>query len=115
MNSHRFLLGALWAALSIQGAVAALSQLAFPTVEGYGRFATGGRGGDVYQVTQLGDAGPGSLRAGIENADGPRTIVFTVSGTIQLKRPVRVQNQRGLTIAGQTAPGDGITLRDQTF
>lgn len=90
-------------------------QLAFPGAEGYGRFAKGGRGGDVYIVTQLDDDGPGSLRAGIKTAKGPRTIVFAVSGTIRLKSPLRVEGLDGLTIAGQTAPGDGITLRDHTF
>lgn len=90
-------------------------QLAFPSAEGYGRFAQGGRGGRVIAVTNLNDSGPGSLRAAVE-AEGPRTVVFHVSGRIKLasKLVVRRANSR-LTIAGQTAPGLGICISDYNF
>jgi len=84
-------------------------RIAFPGAEGWGRFAIGGRGGRVIEVTNLNDAGPGSLRAAVE-ADGPRTVVFAVSGLITLESKLPVRNPY-LTIAGQTAPGKGITVR----
>jgi hypothetical protein len=87
--------------------------VAFPGAEGAGAYSLGGRGGRVLRVTNLEDSGPGSLRAAVE-AEGPRTVIFDVGGTIALRTPLRVREGR-VTIAGQTAPGGGITLRDQPF
>lgn len=83
--------------------------IAFPGAEGFGRYATGGRGGRVVVVTTLQDGGPGSLREAL-NVKGPRIIVFAVSGTIHLNAPLSVKAHT--TLAGQTAPGDGICLAD---
>ncbi|WP_170863166.1 PKD domain-containing protein [Pseudozobellia thermophila] len=86
---------------------------AFPTAEGFGKNATGGRGGIVVEVTNLNDSGPGSLRYALEEIREPRTIVFKVGGTINAKSNLPIYAGRGnVTIAGQTAPGGGILIRN---
>lgn len=88
---------------------------AFPGAEGFGKYATGGRGGDVYHVTSLNDDGkPGTLRHGLDTASGPRTIVFDTGGYIKLRKAIGVTHPN-ITIAGQTAPGGGIGLTGKKF
>jgi hypothetical protein len=86
--------------------------IAFPGAEGYGRFARGGRGGIVIEVTNTNDSGPGSLRDALLGNYGPRTVVFTTSGLITLESDVIINiNTPYITLAGQTAPGKGICTR----
>jgi hypothetical protein len=103
---------AAWVAAIILSIATAFSAYArdipaFPGAEGYGSVTPGGRGGKVIAVTNLNASGPGSLQAACE-AEGPRIVVFKVAGTIE--GTVSIRNDF-ITIAGQTAPGDGITIK----
>jgi hypothetical protein len=100
--------------VTTKGAIWSFSprRLAFPGAEGYGRFSRGGRGGKVIEVTNLLDSDPpvvGSYRYAIEQETGPRTVVFRVGGFIPLVKACLVSNGE-ITVAGQTAPGDGICI-----
>jgi pectate lyase len=104
------LLGVL--ALLVFGApqlIPSANAAAFPGAAGFGTGTPGGRGGRVIFVTNLNDSGAGSFRAACE-ASGPRIIIFRTGGTIRLSDSIRIRNPY-VTIAAQTAPGDGISLR----
>ena len=84
---------------------------AFPGADGFGAAASGGRAGAVYHVANLDNDGPGSLRYGIETANSPLTIVFDISGNIELTNYLRIRTPN-MTIAGQTAPGTGVCIQN---
>jgi hypothetical protein len=101
---HPFIICAIFASSAIADEIPA-----FPGAEGEGANTPGGRGGTVFLVTSLEDAGPGSLREACE-AEGPRIIIINVNGIIELESPIDIANPF-VTVAGQKAPGDGICLK----
>jgi hypothetical protein len=110
----RFILAGFGLLLLLLDAVTSARDIpAFPGAEGFGANTPGGRGGKVIPVENLNDSGPGSLRAACDT-EGPRIVVFRVGGIIDLKKEIKV-SKPFLTIAGQTAPGDGICLRNCEF
>src|SRR5262245_9845838 len=104
------LLALAFALASLPGSALAIP--AFPGCEGFGCETPGGRKGRVIAVTSLADSGPGTLRAALE-ARGPRTVVLRVAGIVTLERPI-VVSSGFLTVAGQTAPGSGLLVRNKT-
>lgn len=113
MGKHDAIVSLACFSLLLAGPAAARDIPAFPGAEGFGAMAVGGRGGKVIFVTNLNDRGPGSFREACMTK-GPRVVVFRVGGLITLESPLRV-TEPYITIAGQTAPGDGICLRSELF
>jgi len=113
MSFKRYLYILLFASFFLLSKTAHAAIPAFPGAEGFGAGTPGGRGGKVYEVTNLNDSGPGSLRACAESS-GPRICVFRTGGTIDMRSAIRIENPY-ITIAGQTAPGGGILIKGKRF
>ncbi|MCS4434334.1 fibronectin type III domain-containing protein [Aquiflexum gelatinilyticum] len=106
---YYFFWSILLSSFLLSSALLAQNILAFPGADGFAKYISGGRGGQIRKVTNLNDSGPGSFREAA-SFKGPSIIVFEVSGTIDLKSNVTVPDNT--TIAGQTAPGEGITFKN---